>query len=760
PPALTSNTTLKVRSFDNVGNAEAVQTLVLQIDTNPPTVSIASPSAGGAVANGATLTASAADADSGVADVQLGYCPGSSCTWGSGGFTTIGSLLTSAPYRVTWSGQPADGTYTLLARAHDGVGNTTVSSPVTIIVDNTAPTGSLTDPGANLRGTVSISATGADTGGSGVASVAFQRSPAGAGTWTTIATATGTSPYSVSFDTTGVADGLYDLRALVTDNAGNQTPTATVTSRRVDNTAPTGSLTAPGAGAALAGSSVTVSSSSADGGSGVASVVFQRSPAGAGTWTTIATVTGSPYQTSWNTTAVADGSYDLRAITTDVAGNSFTSPTRTVTVDNTVPSAPSLSFGSFTNASKSGSTVYYRPGVAGGFTVTGTSTAGPSGLASLLFPTLGSGWSGGGSATSSPFQATYSYSGIPAVPGAGQTVTATSNAGLTSAASAPFSVVADSTAPSTSITCSGLACSGWFATSQTVALSSSDGGSGVDRIRYTTDGSTPDYSTTGTTYSGSFSVATTTTIKFRAFDNVGNAEAVQTITVQIDTTAPTGSITAPAASANVRGTVTVSSNAADTGGAGLVSAALQRSPHGANTWTTIGTPITSPYNASWDTTGVADGLYDLRVVTTDGAGNVTTSATVANVRVDNTAPTATMTSPGANIRGTVTLASTTSDAGSGIASSVYQWSPAGLGSWTSLGGTSWDTTGVSDGLYDVRVIATDAAGNQTTSSAVTNVRVDNTPPTATMTSPGANVGGTVTLGSTTSDGGSGIANIQ
>ena len=40
----------------------------------------------------------------------------------------------------------------------------------------------------------------------------------------------------------------------------------------------------------------------------------------------------------------------------------------------------------------------------------------------------------------------------------------------------------------------------------------------------------------------------------------------------------------------------------------------------------------------WDTTGVSDGLYDLRVVTTDNVGNTFTSATITNVRVDNTAP--------------------------------------------------------------------------------------------------------------------------
>ena len=49
---------------------------------------------------------------------------------------------------------------------------------------------------------------------------------------------------------------------------------------------------------------ILLASNSADGGSGLASVVFQRSPAGAGTWT------ATP--ASWDTTLVADGNWDLR----------------------------------------------------------------------------------------------------------------------------------------------------------------------------------------------------------------------------------------------------------------------------------------------------------------------------------------------------------------------------------------------------------------------------------------------------------------
>ena len=73
---------------------------------------------------------------------------------------------------------------------------------------------------------------------------------------------------------------------------------------------------------------------------------------------------------------------------------------------------------------------------------------------------------------------------------------------------------------------------------------------------------------------------------------------------------------------------------------------------------------------AWDTTAFADGLYDLRVVTTDNVGNTFTSPTIANVRVDNTAPTGSITAPaGERVRerherrGLGELA----DAGSGVA---------------------------------------------------------------------------------------------
>ena len=125
----------------------------------------------------------------------------------------------------------------------------------------------------------------------------FQRSPAGAGTWTNQA---------ASWNTTLQADGQYDLRVVTTDNAGNSFTSGAITIR-VDNTDPTGSITAPPNGAEIGIPPVALTSNSADRLSaaqpGVATVVFERSPAGAGSWT----ATPAGWNTASGPNAVADG---------------------------------------------------------------------------------------------------------------------------------------------------------------------------------------------------------------------------------------------------------------------------------------------------------------------------------------------------------------------------------------------------------------------------------------------------------------------
>jgi peptidoglycan/xylan/chitin deacetylase (PgdA/CDA1 family) len=183
----------------------------------------------------------------------------------------------------------------------------------------------------------------------------------------------------------------------------------------------------------------------------------------------------------------------------------------------------------------------------------------------------------------------------------------------------------DTQPPATTIGCNGSACSGgWYGAAVTVTLTAADtGGSGVNAIRYTTNGSDP--TPASATYAGPFTVSATTTVKFRAWDNAGNVEPTQTQLIRIDTQAPTVAITSPTADSAVKGNVKITANAADSL-SGVVSVSFYVNG------TLVGTKVGSPFFVNWQTNKLAKGRYTLTAIAVDAAGNSTTStAVVVNV---------------------------------------------------------------------------------------------------------------------------------
>src|SRR4029453_3507143 len=113
------------------------------------------------------------------------------------------------------------GAHTLTARATDDDGATTTSSARSVTVaeptggDMTPPSLSLTPPphpAPPLPGTISIAANAVDN--VGVQSVEFQVDGVPVGT-------ADTAPYSVTFDTNGLASGQHVIRARARDTSGN-----------------------------------------------------------------------------------------------------------------------------------------------------------------------------------------------------------------------------------------------------------------------------------------------------------------------------------------------------------------------------------------------------------------------------------------------------------------------------------------------------------------------------------------------------------
>lgn len=189
------------------------------VNNQLPTVSLAAATTG-TVGTPMTLTATASDADSGVASVQF-----------FDGAALIGSADTSSPYSVSWT-PSTPGSHSLTARATDNDGAVTTSAAVVVAVsaasgaDTQAPTAVLTAPAdlaVDLSGTLTLTATASDN--VGVAGVEFQVDGATVGSEDTSA------PYSASVDSNAYASGQHVIRARARDAAGNLSPWATSTVR-------------------------------------------------------------------------------------------------------------------------------------------------------------------------------------------------------------------------------------------------------------------------------------------------------------------------------------------------------------------------------------------------------------------------------------------------------------------------------------------------------------------------------------------------
>lgn len=324
---------LRARATSSSGYARtSVVVAGVLVDNASPSVTIEDP--GAWFAGTVTLRSVSGDnaGGSGVATVRYERRPSAGTTW-----TTV-CTASGAPFSCSFDASaltPNGTAYDFRAVATDGAGNSMTSAAVTNRrVDNGLPTGTLADPGAYLRATVTLTASPADAD-SGVASARIQFRTAGTGTWTDVCTDT-SSPYTCDWDTTGVTSGLYDLRMIATDMAGNPFTSPVVAGRRVDNILPSVSVTDPGS--PLSGT-ITLNASASDAESGVRDVRIEYSAAGAGTWGTVCTDPTTPYQCTANTAGVADGLYDFRAVAADNAANEAISATvANRRVDNFAPS--------------------------------------------------------------------------------------------------------------------------------------------------------------------------------------------------------------------------------------------------------------------------------------------------------------------------------------------------------------------------------------------------------------------------------------
>ena len=261
---------------------------------------------------------------------------------------------------------------------------------------------------------------------------------------------------------------------------------------------------------------------------GVANVKFQYAPNGTTDWTDVCTDSTSSYTCSWNTTTIADGTYDVRAYATDTAGYTRASVQTARVVDN------------YTLA-----VTLDDPGaMSGSEPLTATATGVQSGVNYLKIQH--------------------------------RAVGATT----------------------------------W-----------------IDLCSGTTNPRTCNLDTTALPEGNR---------ELRAVVRDGAGHIAQTTPIQreIDNTPP---VTTPSVPPQASGPVTVSAEATDTG-SGIASVTFQAFYMGQ--WTNICVDTTAPYSCTTDSSSVADGAYQVRVITTDNAGVSVTGSTYTLI-VNNQTPSGT-----------------------------------------------------------------------------------------------------------------------
>ena len=485
----------------------------------------------------------------------------------------------------------AVGTHPVTYWSTDKAGNVEATKSLTIKIETTAPTGSVTiNSGAAwtnaLAATLTLSASDA---GSGVSQMRFSNDNSSWSAWQDYAT-------GASWTLAGGADGTRTVYAQFSDKAGN---VAAVTDTiGLDITAPT-VPTVP-ADSAWHNTDVTViASGSSDASPSSGGPTYQHRLGTTGAW-----VEGASFTLKANhSDGSVEGANTVQFRAVDALGNASAVVSTTRSFDSTAP-AVTLSLpvdGSVVTTSTS----------ALSFTSADTGSGVSAGSATMVLDS--------GTPVSPPANLTLA-DGPHVV-----TITVADAAGNKGSASASFTVSTDSIPPTTTAAKAGPGASnGWYTGAVIVSLTATDVGSGVSATYYSIDGAT-----TPSIYTAPFTVAgdAVHTITCWSTDNAGNTETPpKTVEVKIDGIGPTLAPSRDPSAEWANGSVDVAANAADAL-SGLDGVTWSYAKDG-------GTPVAGPgqtFSLS------AEGIYQVAFTATDKAGN-SKSADIT-VQIDRTQPT-------------------------------------------------------------------------------------------------------------------------
>ena len=749
---------VNIRSYDRAGNVNTLSDVgEVEVDTINPEVSLVEPVAGN-YSGDLLFRASASDNGSGVSSVSFGYKrQGDTRTARLTGTESGGYWISSLDTTTL-----LDGSYSISVRALDTGGNDKeLEDVVEIVVDNTNPDVSLVVPvDGNYSNGVLFNASSSDAG-SGVMLVEFGYENSNVPLkWFEGGLLDGTiisnGHWNATFDTTGISDGYYNVSVRSTDFADNTVEALKVAEIRVDNVEPVVSFISPVAG--NHSDTLLFSASSSDGSTGVKIVQFGYRLSGEGIMWLDGVESNGHWSYSLDTTAnnFEDGSYSLSVRSIDFAGNENALLDNVdVIIDNLAPEVELIdpvagSYREFLSfkASSTDEGVgvrkvefgYAPPGSNPSEWLVGIKDAEGNWTAALDTRTLNDG----------------DY---------GISVRSTDFAGKQTELLNWILITIDNTNPEVSIVSPMNYCNKSAVLS--INASSNDSTSGVKEVffGYRKEGSTH-IEWIPASSEDRFWTADVDTIvsglndgsyhlSVRSTDNAGNQnESLNLVKIVVDNTKPSFSGFNPRSGGYYANSLTFSVYATDElSGVSLVEFGYRvLGEANVREWLN-GTSINNndDWVASFTTTDLPDGRYQLSVRVTDFANNTELGDDVSVVTVDNTKPQVHLQSPldGSSNSGDLLFNASSNDGGvSGVDFVEFGYVKNGSsdqpvwvrsldagedGYWT----YSLDIRTFDDGYYNVSVSSTDKAANSNRVDNNATVIIDNTPPVIDFTSPAA-----------------------
>jgi len=629
--------------IDAAGNEVTITNTNITYDETPPiTVEIINPSDGAYVKGIVTIKVNAVDNEigSGIAKVEfylnetiLGIDENPTDGWSYDWDTT----------------EVTDGNYSLTAKAIDKAGNSKTSASISVTVDNTPPQiikYTIENPifspnGDGIKDNVTIDLAFSEYVEADVNILDFDDNIIKELYHSDCVKNPKPKPWDGKYENgTSVSDGVYTIRVVITDLAGNSV-TDTNKTVIVDTKAPIVTVNP-----LITNDTSPQLTGTVDDATAIVNVTVNGT-----TYTaTVSTTTNSYGIYDWTadvTDPLGDGTYEVSVTAIDQAGNVGNNATQLI-IDTTPPAISEITYPSDGDYVKGTITIEANA----------TDNEGGSGIAKVEFylndTLLGidenstDGWSYDWNTTEVDDGSYY------------LTVVAIDRVG-NSLSSSPISVRVDNTPPTIEITSPTQANPAYKQKGQTVSVSYNyteqnpesiiikikkedtvigtktiDNGLESGKVSRT-DNVTLDNNAIDGTYD----------IEITINDEAGNTATDTEIgAVVVDSTPPTTSeITNPPNGTYVRGTVTIEANAEDNAnGSGIAKVEFYYEN------TKIGENADSPYSIDWDTTTVEDGTYSLIAVAVDRAGNSLTSSPVS-VTVDNTPPQIIERNPGINAVG-------------------------------------------------------------------------------------------------------------